>query len=364
MRLEELFKDAASLGEPPIPGDVLGRLAAVQARRRQQLSWVAVLVVFLGTAGAAGVLSAPHTTRPLSPPVGRAELTQLPAAFYARVRGHLELISLDSGSRRDLGLGRLITATTTGLALTTVDTTSTCVQTFRWRQFGTASGSLPPPIPATGAVSDVQFSPDGRFVAYAIVPRDRLGLDPGFGGCRGDSDLVVRNVTTGAERRWSTSTRASEGGIIRSLSWRANGRILAFQIEPVTGSPTAMKLLDVNSPNNSLSDVNSLPPGQPVGLAPQLCQESLPGWLEGTLVDVQMCRPKGEPVTVRVLDTGTGKVLFNLPAMPLRLSATGSRYLLLTFAAHRPQESEAVLYDVKEADRRTVLLRGAQSANW
>lgn len=109
-------------------------------------------------------------------------------------------------------------------------------------------GPLPGPKVSLSGLDGVALSPDGTQLAVAAqVSPDELGLD-------------VYSLTGGGVRTWSLSgAEASRGffgtngmGGMDTLSWRPDGKDLAFDWAASDGSVSEVRLLDTSQPGGSL----------------------------------------------------------------------------------------------------------------
>jgi dipeptidyl aminopeptidase/acylaminoacyl peptidase len=108
------------------------------------------------------------------------------------------------------------------------------------------------------SIQGQQLSPDGKFLAYTLTPEE------------GDSELVVRNLTTGAEWRYARGARSGLGGETpiarggrfgnlaalrsRGMAFTSDGRSLIFQIAPTKAESDKAKKSKKpeDAPRNSL----------------------------------------------------------------------------------------------------------------
>jgi dipeptidyl aminopeptidase/acylaminoacyl peptidase len=358
VRLEELFSEAAQLGEPPQRPDMLaliGHARQTRARRRLLVGAPVALTLLVGLVATFVPLGQSAERVPGTAPPAAAPGGSPPPKFYGSHHGRLVQVDTAGGAQKDLGAGFALTVRGDGLALVAQATLSTCVANLRWQNLRQPSALPPPPVAEQGTVTDLAFSPDGQYVAYAIVPRERLSEDPGFLSCQNQADLVIRNVSTGTERRWTADPNTATGtltpnGMISSLSWRSDGRFLAFQTAP-RGGHVSLMLLDVNSPQKPVSQITYWPLGRRPNHGPGTCQESLPTYAGLLGLDLETCSVHGRSLTYELLDTGSGATLTTFPTAARSLHPDPTGQFLLVTSVSPGNVSRIALYDLHNLRR-------------
>lgn len=106
---------------------------------------------------------------------------------------------------------------------------------------------------AVGA--DVAVSPDGQFVAYSQPTELREGQ-----ATTRREDLVVKDLTTGTERRWENAapTDPELAADLGSLSWSSDSRRVAFHIRYEDG--VEVRILDTDAGESVLDGLRVAPP--------------------------------------------------------------------------------------------------------
>ena len=101
------------------------------------------------------------------------------------------------------------------------------------------------------------LSPDGRRLAYVSGPRCEAGS--GDGAVVAEHAVVVRDLATGEERRWTwrqdTGDLDDEPGWPTVVSWLPDGRRLAYARNLGGGDASRVWLLDTAAPGGELSGV-------------------------------------------------------------------------------------------------------------
>jgi hypothetical protein len=120
------------------------------------------------------------------------------------------------------------------------------------------------PITAIGPGDMPAISPDGRLLAYLawtvqIYPpntpaRDMKPPEP--------EAIVVRNLATGAVRRWAFTSDGSDGPVITGLSWSPDSRFLAYTSQSWASGrqppPDVTQLLDTRA-GGTLTSARRIP---------------------------------------------------------------------------------------------------------
>ena len=204
-------------------------------------------------------------------------------------------------------------------------------------------------------------SPDGSALAYAAP------LDSG-GACGDPTGVVVRDLATGAERRWSLPGAAAEADdYVAYLSWAPDSRHLGFA---EFSTKTRVRVLDTKR-RGALSDAPVTP------LASDL---SWAGYLGATGQFLVVQKPAGsdQQASIVAVDPTTGRVTRKLLRFEKQLSdgntkdqinegvaADGTGKTLLITAARHARETGNTLYRWSDRDRRVRPIgRSAAAAVW
>lgn len=236
MRYDQLFREAAAHGEPPLPLGVVEQVSRARGRRtRRQLLVAAPLAVAAVVAAVALSPLGDGQTAP-DPRTFASAAPGEPASFFALLDGRaVQEPTGDGNLIQDLGPAEAVAPATGGAWISR--STGTCRSRVELRGSDRATGFDP-----HGAVPELALSPDGRQLAYARTVADPIITEDGD-GC-GSSDLIVRDIARGTERIWSHSTGS---GAISSLSWAADSTRVAFQTVVCCDRSTTLYVLDTTT---------------------------------------------------------------------------------------------------------------------
>jgi hypothetical protein len=283
--LENLFRSAATLGESthPVPGDVLARLERARAdRRRRRLAGLAVPLTVVAV-GAAVVL--PRLGREPRRPPATAQPDAMPAAFVGIHAGRAGEYGTATGDLlRDLGPAAAVTG---GRGRVWVSATTGCSSVVH-----PVGGDDAEAFSVSSRVPALALSPDGRSLAYA-AERPVEGVTEIGAEC-GSADLVLRELATGAERRW---TAAPGSGTIAQLAWSPDGTSLAFETVVCCDASVTIHVLATDAAPGAVRDVPA-----PVQVD-QACRVTLPAYAGAQLVAVRECfADGGETPVVEIVE--------------------------------------------------------------
>jgi peptidyl-prolyl cis-trans isomerase B (cyclophilin B) len=347
--LEELFRSAASFAEDghPLVGDPVGRVARARVnRRRRRTAALAIPVAALTVAGIAVVPVAlsrgGHGGGDGKTSVATGGRT--PTSFAAIGAGHAGVYDARTGARqRDLGPAMAVAAADDGYW---VSSGIGCASTLRF--VAPQAGSVSSQRQIAGQVSDLAVSPDGKTLAYTVAKTvDNQGVGP---TCD-DADLVLLDVVSGHERRW---TGEPGSGVIGQLAWSADGRHLAFESTVCCDATATLHDLAVASDPGPVARVPA-----PLGDS-QTCRFGLPAFVVDQLVAVRTC--DGGPELVSVAADGRVRPLRTLPKeQPVALAAFGQTLLVALYGS---AEVNGDLVRVEPDGSTTTLGTGWSQLSW
>lgn len=333
MKYDDLFHATASLDEPPVPADVLGRVTRAQAHRRRRLAVVGAPLIALA------VVAAVLLPRPGSP--SSVVVAAAPTTYVGIVGDHAVRVDAATGRQTSLGPATAVAAVkgTVLLAAATGD----CGSSVR----GAAVSFL-----AIGLIPAMALSPDRRTLAYVDTTPDPHDFGPGLKPCTTQS-LVLRDLATGRERRWPGTTAS-----ISSLSWSTDGQ-LAFTVGICCTDSETVHVLDTTTGPIAID----LLPERSATSSP--CRYRFPTWAGTRLLVQQQCAdPQGNQTNTVETAYATPEVVLTLPDAPVYVSSdpTGE-HLLVTEYGTPEAPGKIVSYDVRTG-RSTPAGEGVGAATW
>jgi peptidyl-prolyl cis-trans isomerase B (cyclophilin B) len=293
--LEALFSDAAALAEEghPSPGDPIAMLGQARRTRRRRRGAALALPAVAAVVAAAVIVPSLLTSGHRGGTSSLAGRTPEPGSFVAVQDGHAGLYDARDGALvTELGQAVAVSAGSDGYW---VGRAIGCTSTLSF--VAADSTTLSSEQQVDGLITDVAVSPDGKTLAYGV---DRKAADPDPNARCGGSDLVLLDVATGTERRWSGH---DDNGQLSSLSWSSDGRQLAFQVAYCCDETIEVHVVDPASSPEPLS--------KSVRPTSRDCLVKLPAYVGETLVAARQCETKTQLVALE--PRHGGPVIRDLP---------------------------------------------------